>query len=200
MKRQKHGFTNNRIYNIYRGMKTRCYNNKDYHYQWYGAKGIKICDEWLNDFMSFYNWAINNGYKDDLTIDRINTHGNYEPSNCRWVTTKQQSNNRKNNNLITINGVTHTLSEWSEISGVHHKAIYRKLKKGITGKDLLKPVTTPKKCKIIQKDLNHNIIKTWDCLEKIAQETGYKKTPIANVCKKKEHCRTAYGFLWEYLE
>ena len=69
--RQKHRKTNHRIYKIYRGMKSRCYCKTDYHYKWYGERGIKICDEWLNDFMSFYNWSMQNGYSDNLSIDRI---------------------------------------------------------------------------------------------------------------------------------
>lgn len=200
MTRQKHKKTGNRIYNIYRGMKTRCYTSSDYHYQWYGAKGIKVCEEWLNDFMSFYNWALNNGYKDNLTIDRINNEGDYEPNNCRWITIKEQCNNRRTNNLITINGITHTISEWSKLSGINRKAIHRKQQKGVHGEDLLAPVKSPKKCKIVQKDLNNNIIKIWDSLQQIQNETNFSKNSIICVCKKKEYHKTAYGFKWEYLE
>lgn len=90
MSNNKHGLCNTRLYSIYTNMKTRCYNKNNSHYQYYGKRGIVICDEWLNDFKAFYDWALSHGYKDNLTIDRIDVNGNYEPSNCRWVTQHKQ--------------------------------------------------------------------------------------------------------------
>lgn len=95
---QTNGLWNTRIYNIWRNMKGRCYNPKSYkNYKHYGGRGIKVCDEWLNDFKSFYNWSITHGYRDDLTIDRIDVNGNYEPSNCRWITMQEQNRNKRSN-------------------------------------------------------------------------------------------------------
>lgn len=90
----KHGKRYERIYSIYCDMKKRCYNNHSAGYKNYGGKGIKICDAWFNNFMSFYEWSMENGYKDNLTIDRIDSSGNYEPSNCQWITRSENISKR----------------------------------------------------------------------------------------------------------
>lgn len=90
-----HGEKNSRLYHIWRGMKQRCNNPNNKDYPKYGGRGIRICKDWKDDFCTFRNWAVNNGYAPDLTIDRINNDGNYEPSNCRWATSTQQNSNRR---------------------------------------------------------------------------------------------------------
>lgn len=106
---------NIRIYNIYQNMKQRCYDKNAKSYKNYGARGIIVCKEWLEDYELFYNWAINNGYKNNLSIDRVDVNGNYEPSNCRWATREQQANNTRNSRYITYNNCTKTLAEWAKI-------------------------------------------------------------------------------------
>lgn len=98
----------------------RCYNKIDESYINYGGRGIKVCDEWLNDYFSFRNWAIDNGYSDNLSIDRIDVNGNYEPSNCRWATDKEQGNNKRNNKMIEYKGEVKTLSEWCDELGLEY--------------------------------------------------------------------------------
>ena len=87
--------SNDRLKGIYNGMKRRCYNSKDQIYPAYGGRGIRICDEWLDSYSFFEAWALSNGYNDDLSIDRIDVNGDYEPSNCRWADSKVQCNNKR---------------------------------------------------------------------------------------------------------
>lgn len=122
-----HGKRHTRIYKIWADMKKRCYNVNSKSYPNYGGRDIVVCSEWLNDFMAFYNWSVLHGYADNLTIDRINVNGNYEPNNCRWVTVKQQCRNKRNNRRYTINGVIHCLSEWCEILGLNFTTVYSRL-------------------------------------------------------------------------
>lgn len=109
-----HKGTGTRLYRIWKGMKNRCLNSSIKDYIHYGGRGIKVCDEWLNNFIIFKDWAMRNGYTDELTIDRIDVNGNYEPSNCRWITDKEQKRNKRNNHLLTINNETHCIAEWME--------------------------------------------------------------------------------------
>ena len=112
--RERHCMSNTRLFGIWQGMKQRCFNQNDIGYSNYGGRGITVCKEWSDDFMNFYNWAITNGYSDELSIDRIDVNGNYEPSNCRWADFETQANNKRNNVVITHNGETMNLSQWAK--------------------------------------------------------------------------------------
>lgn len=122
----KHGKSKCKLYKVYHAMLDRC-NNNHHNYNYYGGRGIAVCDEWKDDFMAFYKWAIDNGYRDNLTIDRIDVNGNYEPDNCRWVTTKQQNRNKRSNHNYTINGKTYCLSEWCERQGLKYTTVQDRL-------------------------------------------------------------------------
>lgn len=126
----KHGKRKTRLYTIFATMKQRCYDKNNPNYKNYGARNIKICDDWLNDFMQFYKWAISNGYTDKLTIERINVNGNYEPKNCKWIPPELQAQNRTTNIRITFNGETDILSNWCKNLGLNYKTIHERLRKG----------------------------------------------------------------------
>ena len=113
MKREKHNGKKTRLYTIWYNMRNRCDNTENKEYSNYGGRGIKVCKEWYS-FIAFRDWAIKNGYKDTLTIDRIDNSGDYCPENCRFATLKMQANNRTNNHYITYKGKTQTLKQWAE--------------------------------------------------------------------------------------
>ena len=110
----KYDVIDKRLRGIWEGIKRRCLNEKCSCFNRYGGRGITICDEWL-DFNKFAKWALSNGYRKDLTIDRIDNNKGYEPSNCRWITTKEQQFNKRNNKRFFHDGKNLTLPEWSEI-------------------------------------------------------------------------------------
>lgn len=128
-KRVTHGDTGSRLYRIWNAMKDRCLRESDNAYQWYGNRGISICNEWL-EYQEFKAWAVANGYGDKLTIDRIDNDGNYEPSNCRWITNKEQQRNRSNSRFITIDGETKCLSEWAEMHDMDRSKLRYRLNAG----------------------------------------------------------------------
>lgn len=97
-----HGKSNTRLHRIWKAMHSRCYNKKYHAYKYYGGRGITICEEWLHNFKTFYDWAMANGYEENLTIDRIDPNGNYSPNNCRWVTMELQNKNKRAPNGFTI--------------------------------------------------------------------------------------------------
>lgn len=127
--RISHGMYGTRIYRIWAAMKRRCYNSNYPEFHLYGGRGIKVCNDWI-DFEGFYQWAMNHGYKKDLSIDRINNSGDYESCNCRWVDVKSQANNRRSNVLIHYKGEERTLKEWSEILGIKYKAVWKRVRDG----------------------------------------------------------------------
>ena len=123
----RHGKSKTRLYHIWAHMIQRCEDPKSNRFHLYGGRGVSVCKEWREDFMNFYSWAVQNGYTDTLSIDRIDVNGNYEPGNCRWATAKKQSNNLSVNRKITFNKVTKTLSEWAAITGIDRRTIAARL-------------------------------------------------------------------------
>lgn len=124
-----HNMYGTKIYAVWNNIKMRCNNPHNENYKYYGERGIRVCDGW-REFEPFKEWAFNNGYKDGLTIERIDVNGNYEPSNCRWATVKEQMNNKRNNHFITHKGKTQTIAQWAEELGISRHTIDTRLSRG----------------------------------------------------------------------
>lgn len=142
MPARSHGDTGTRLHRIWQNMKARCYRKSAREYENYGGRGITVCEEWRSNYEKFKEWAINNGYADNLTIDRINVNGNYEPTNCRWITNKEQQNNRRDNACYEFNGETKTLAQWSEELGICYKTLQKRIRKWGVEKAFTEPLKT----------------------------------------------------------
>ena len=124
---KSHGMTETKLYTTWLNMRSRCNKPDNIMYQYYGGRGIRVCQEWNDAFEPFMEWAISHGYEEGLSIDRINVDGNYEPDNCRWVTKKAQYFNRTDNHLLTAFGKTQTIKEWADETGIKYDTIERRV-------------------------------------------------------------------------
>lgn len=127
----KHGDHKEQLYRVWVSMKCRCNSKSNRWYHIYGGKGVSVFYEWENDYKKFKDWAIQSGYRKGLTLDRIDVNGNYEPSNCRWITIQEQQYNKTSNVFIEIDGVTKTLTEWCKEYGVKMSTARGRIKRGL---------------------------------------------------------------------
>ena len=139
-KNYRHGDAYSRLYEIWCGIAKRCNDCNSKSYPNYGGRGIKRCDEW-NDYNNFRQWAVNNGYSNNLTLDRINVNGDYSPDNCRWVDVRTQCRNKRNNHNVTYNGVTRSVAEWAELIGCGYNTLHARLHR--LGWSIEKALSTP---------------------------------------------------------
>lgn len=167
-----------RLYGIWKGIKVRTYNTHHKDYKYCGAKGVTICDEWDKSYEAFKEWALNNGYRDDLTIDRIDNSGNYCPENCRWADLYTQANNKSNNHLITYNGKTQNMTQWAREIGVRRELIKDRLKSGWSVEDAL----TKRKCELWER--KDNRLLTYDgktmTVSQWAKEIGVNRSTLSH--------------------
>lgn len=133
--RRTHGMSRTPIYNVWKSMRQRCNNPNSNCFNHYGGRGIRVCDEWDSSFEVFYKWAVENGYEEGLTIERIDVDGNYEPSNCIWITMLEQHKNTTRTHYITYNGITKTISEWAEEYDIDSKTLYSRIQAGYSFED-----------------------------------------------------------------
>lgn len=129
-------YMDKRLHKIWESMHERCEYEKHVHYKNYGGRGISVCEEW-SQYIPFAKWALRNGYSKNLTLDRIDVDGNYEPFNCRWVTVKEQMNNKRNNRIINVEGEEYTLSELADLVGIKKTTLRARLNSGWSSKDAI---------------------------------------------------------------
>lgn len=125
-----------KLYNVWSSMKSRCSDENSHAYADYGGRGITVCEEWNNDPAEFYTWAMLNGYKEGLSIDRIDNNSGYSPDNCKWSTRIEQHNNKRNNLLITYEGKTQTVAQWSREKGINNRTILSRVRRGLGERDI----------------------------------------------------------------
>lgn len=144
---RKHGMSKHRLFGIWHSMIERCENPHCRAYKDYGDRGISVCEEW-HESKNFFDWALANGYSEELSIDRIDVDGNYEPGNCRWADTYTQANNTRKNHYLTINGETKTVAQWAAQNNISYKLVYARIKMGWSFEEAVtKPVRKMKRGK-----------------------------------------------------
>ena len=136
-----HGKSKTRIYKEWKGIKERCLNSKNNGFKNYGGRGITICKEWLDDFMNFYDWAMKNGYKNDLTIERKDVNGNYCPENCCWIPAHEQPKNTRNNVVLEYHGEKKIMADWARYAGIKYQTFVRRIK--VSNWPIEKAIETP---------------------------------------------------------
>lgn len=196
------------LYTTWRGMKQRCYDSNSSNYKNYGGRGVRVCGEWHNDYISFYKWAMSNGASQELTLDRIDVNGNYEPSNCRWVSNSTQQRNKQYNRYIEYGGQRKLMKEWSEELGIPYDTIRARLDQyGYTvGQALEFEHYEPKirqerpetRKAVLQYSLSGEPIKEWASLIDIQKELGFAIDSVRACCAG--YSFSSHGFKWGYKD
>jgi hypothetical protein len=128
------------IHSVYRNMLRRCYNSTDAHFHLYGGRGIRVCDEWLNDRQLFFTWVQSAGYAAGLTLDRRNNDGNYTPDNCRFVSMKEQQRNKRTNLVIVFGGISKIATDWALDQGLERSTVAKRLRRGMSLERAVSPL------------------------------------------------------------
>lgn len=199
-KSKTHGMSGTRIYVEWASMKARCYNKESKSYNRYGGRGIRVCQEWLDDFMNFYNWAMANGYRDDLTIERKDVNGNYCPENCCWITAKEQAKNRRTTlKTRDKNGNEVYAMDIAEENGIPMNVV---IARKSSGWDLNKALNTPLieqtiKRKVLQISLDTgNVIAEYESIGEASRKTRTERSSISRCCLGERN--KAGGYAWRY--
>lgn len=197
--------TSSFLYSTWQGMKQRCLDPNSSNYANYGGRGITICDEWLDDYIKFYDWALSNGASKEMTLDRIDVNGDYEPSNCRWADAYTQANNTRQNRFIEYNGERLSVMQWSRITGIKEGTIRRRLDSyGYSVAEALEyEPHTKTTCdrshtrKIVnQYSLDGEFIREWPSAQVASESLGISIKAI-QMCVT-EYYQSGGGYIWKY--
>ena len=201
-----HKLSKTRLYGVWTDMKQRCYNPNEIAYKNYGERGIEVCNEWKNDFGKFYDWAINNGYSDNLEIDRINNNQNYSPNNCRWITHQEQQLNKRSNRIVEYNGEVKPLKIWvDELNLDYHKVNVRLINGWNVedaffsdGREHFKKYHNNKhqKKQVLQYDLEMNLINEYESIMDAGQSINVSSNGISRCCRRKQ--KQYKGYIWRF--
>lgn len=182
-----------KLYYVWHSMRKRCELTTYFQYPAYGGRGIGLCDEW-HDYDCFRNWALSNGYREGLSIDRIDVNGNYEPTNCRWTTMTEQNYNKRNNRRIEYSGETKVMAQWAKEYNITSKALSKRLD---LGWDIERALKTPiRKCTKRVKCTTTG--KEYPTIKTAAGDLSVSDSAISEICKGKR--RTIHGYKFEYVD
>lgn len=210
----KHNQAHSRLYKVFNSLKQRCINPNNKGYKNYGARGIKVCEEWLDKesgFINFYNWAMANGYDEnakfqECTIDRIDVNGNYEPNNCRWISNKEQALNKTDSRTFKYKGRKQTLKEWSKELNVSYKTLQYHTHKGQSIEEILSGINqrecykNTRRVVLINKDSN-DIFGEFDNIYEACKKIGLKRSQTSSAYKAANGDRKhSYGYIWRYVD
>jgi hypothetical protein len=188
-------------------MRQRCYYKKSHSYPNYGGRGIRVCEDWRENYISFYNWAISNGAAEDLSLDRIDTNGDYCPENCRWVSYSEQARNKRCNRYIEYDGKNQLLIDWAKEVGIPYDNIRARLDEygwsigealGFKKHDQQKRDYSSRRKTVLQYSIKGELIKEWPSIMDIETELGYSGSSIRSVCVGESF--TSHGFKWEFKD
>lgn len=193
-----------RLYYVWQGMKSRCYNKKNKGYSRYGGRGITVCAEWRNDYQAFYDWAIRTGYdenapRNQCTLDRIDVNGDYDPSNCRWANSTEQNLNQQDTKLIDFNGKSMTVCQWADYLSWDRTLLINRFSRGWTAEEALSIPPSPSNSGIHhrKKVICIETVKIFPSIDSAATAVGKKPANIS-ISLREQH-RTCGGYHWRYV-
>lgn len=187
-----------KLYDVWKHLRERCYKPNAKEYAAYGGRGIKVCEAWKNSFEAFSDWAIENGWKPGLTIERIDVNGNYAPDNCKFITKQEQRYNLQKSIFLTINGESKSLPEWCDIFGIKRGMAINRINRGETDPARIFFNGDIRDCgrRILQETVDGKLVNEYPSARVASDATGISLSAIHNCCRGLS--KTSGGYSWHY--